>query len=349
MRLKWRRWRERIFSIYNDTFFLPGKKELCYSIPLGHSYCLDNTKFMSDNKRTIIQSGNKTIVLFCDTGRSYWLETITNVYELFHNNIKKSSVQVVTFDFDVTILPKDIKPFHLVTLACLIHYLKSHGLDVFLSTNNNEVFHFIYDDLGFSEYWSRGKNFVDAPGHDSIFNLWRITEEGKDLYAKRVEEYLRRTYFANKDLSAVSVGLVEAYYNVFDHAQAKGNAFSLIQYDEETSVLHVAISDFGIGIAQSVSDYDKRITNDKDAILKALEDNFTVKSTDRNKGMGLSIIIAPAKKARIFSHNGLVYKHDGVIEGFECEMSFPGTLIYYEIDLSQMDDEEIIDEFDFFN
>ena len=74
-----------------------------------------------------------------------------------------------------------------------------------------------------------------------------------------------------------------------------------------------------------------------------------VKLTDRNKGMGLGIIIAPAKEARIFSHNGLVYKHDDIIEGFDCEMSFPVTLIYYEIDLSQMDEEEIIDEFDFFN
>jgi anti-sigma regulatory factor (Ser/Thr protein kinase) len=203
--------------------------------------------------------------------------------------------------------------------------------------------------LGFSEYWSLGKNYVDALGYRNIFNLWRITEDGKDLYAKQVEEYLRRTYFANKDLSAVSVGLVEAYYNVFDHARAQGNAFSLIQFDEETSILYIAISDFGIGIAQSVSDFDKEITNDRDAILKALEDNFTVRSTERNKGMGLSIIIAPAIEARIFSHNGLVYKHDSIIEDFDCKMSFPGTLIYYEIDLSKMDDEEIMNEFDFFN
>lgn len=295
------------------------------------------------------QNGQQAIVLFNNTDRGYWLKTITVIHNQFVEGNYNLSVQSVLFGFEEQISPKDIKPFHLVTLACLIHYLKNHGLEVLLSTNNNDIFHFIYDDLGFSEYWSRGKNYVDAPGHNSIFNLWRITEEGKDLYAKRVEEYLRRTYFANKDLSAVSVGLVEAYYNVFDHAQANGNAFSLIQYDEETSVLHVAISDFGIGIAQSVSEYDKEITNDKEAILKALEDNFTVKSTERNKGMGLSIIIAPAKEARIFSHHGLAYKHDGIVEGFDCEMSFPGTLIYYEIDLSQMEDEEIINEFDFFN
>lgn len=297
----------------------------------------------------IAQKGQQASVLFSNTERVYWLKTITDIHNKFAGDIGYLSIQNVLFVFDEQIFPKDTKPFHLVTLACLIHYLKDLGLDVFLSMNNNDVFHFIYDDLGFSEYWSRGKNYVEAPSHNSIFNLWRITEDGKDLYAKRVEEYLRRTYFANKDLSAVSVGLVEAYYNVFDHAQAKGNAFSLIQYEEETSILHVAISDFGIGIAQSVSEYDKEITNDKDAILKALEDNFTVKSTERNKGMGLSNIIAPAKEARIFSHNGLVYKHNSIIEGFDCEMSFPGTLIYYEIDLSQMEDEEIMNEFDLFN
>ena len=295
------------------------------------------------------QNSQQAIVLFSNTERGYWLETITDVHAEFGGDTSDNSIQSVVFGFAEHISPKEIQPFHLVTLACLIHYLKGLGLEVLLASTNKDVFQYVYYDLGFSEYWSGGKNHVETPSHDSIFNLWRITAEEKDLYAKRVEEYLRRTYFANKDLSVVSVGLVEAYYNVFDHAHAEGNAFSLIQYDEETSVLHVAISDFGIGIAQSVSDFDKEITNDKEAILKALEDNFTVKSTDRNKGMGLSIIIAPAKEARIFSHKGLVYKHNSIIEGFDCEMSFPGTLIYYEIDLSQMDDEEIIDEFDFFN
>ena len=299
-------------------------------------------------KQTIVQSGNEVSVLFCNTERMYWLETITEVYELFHDNNQNLADQVIRFDFDEKISSKDIKPFHLVTLACLIHFL--YGLEhrVFVS-RNNEVSEYIYKDLGFSEYWRRGKNYVEATSHSSIFNLWRITEEEKDLYAKRIEDYLRRTYFANKDLSVVSVGLVEAYYNVFDHACAKGNAFSLIQFDEETSVLYVAVSDFGIGIAQSVRDYEKNILSDKEAILKAIEDNFTVKSTKRNKGMGLSFIIAPSREARIFSHKGLVYKNGTTIEAYDTDMSFPGTLIYYEIDLSRMEDEEIMSEFDFFN
>lgn len=291
---------------------------------------------------------NKLIV-FQNVDRNYWLKIITDVHDEFQKYIGDLSDQKVMIDFDILIKPEDIRPFHLVTLACLIHFLNNLGLKVHLSRQNKAMFSYIYDDLGFSEYWKGGKDHVDAPGYDSIFNLWRITEEGKDLYAKRVEDYLKQNYFKEKDLSAINVGLVEAYYNVFDHAYADGNAFSLIQFDKKTSILYVAISDFGIGIAKSVRDYDKTITTDKDAILKALEDNFTIKSTTRNKGMGLSNILAPAKEARIFSHTGLVYKQNQVTKGFDCDMSYPGTLLYYEIDLSQMEDEEIINEFDFFN
>lgn len=300
---------------------------------------------------SLLKTNDKNIktVFFQNVEKEYWLKTITSVHDEFCDYIGNLSGHKVLIDIDASIIPKDIRPFHLVTLACLIHFLNNLGLKVHLSKQNEVMFSYIYNDLGFSEYWRGGKDHVDAPGYDSIFYLWRITEEGKDLYAKLVEQYLKQNYFKEKDLSAINVGLVEAYYNVFDHAYANGNAFSLIQFDKERSILYVAISDFGIGIAKSVRDYDKNITTDKDAILKALEDNFTIKSTTRNKGMGLSNILAPAKEARIFSHKGLVYKHDNVTKGFDCDMSYPGTLIYYEIDLSQMENEEIITEFDFFN
>lgn len=300
---------------------------------------------------SLLKTNDKNIktVFFQNVEKEYWLKTITSVHDEFCDYIGNLSGHKVLIDIDASIIPKDIRPFHLVTLACLIHFLNNLGLKVHLSKQNEVMFSYIYNDLGFSEYWRGGKDHVDAPGYDSIFYLWRITEEGKDLYAKLVEQYLKQNYFKEKDLSAINVGLVEAYYNVFDHAYANGNAFSLIQFDKERSILYVAISDFGIGIAKSVRDYDKNITTDKDAILKALEDNFTIKSTTRNKGMGLSNILAPAKEARIFSQKGLVYKHDNVTKGFDCDMSYPGTLIYYEIDLSQMENEEIITEFDFFN
>lgn len=89
----------------------------------------------------------------------------------------------------------------------------------------------------------------------NIFNLWRIVESQKDLYAKNVELYFQNNFFRGKDLSAVSLSMVEAFYNVFDHAMAGGNAFSFIKYEKDKGKLLVAICDFGIGIAKSVRDF----------------------------------------------------------------------------------------------
>lgn len=109
----------------------------------------------------------------------------------------------------------------------------------------------------------------------------------------------------------------------------------------------MAVSDFGIGIAKAVRDFDSTIVTDKDAILKALENNFTTRSTQRNRGFGLGNILSPTEEARIFSHHGLVYKTGGVFYGYETDFSYPGTLIYFEVNLSNMDEEQLIKEFSF--
>lgn len=281
------------------------------------------------------------LIEFESTDRESWLRQIADSYHILQD-YKEGHVSL---RFTPSIAVRTLKPFHLVTIASLIHHCYQKGLNVAMQKDNQEVFKYIYEELSFYEYWSGGKNYVEARSSQNVLNLWRIVEREKDLYAKQVEKYFREHYFHNKDLSAVSVCLLEAYYNVFDHAQAKGNAFSLIQYDQTSYKLYVAISDFGIGIAKSVRDFDQSISTDKDAILKALEDKFTIRSTKRNRGFGLSNILSPTEEARIFSHRGLVYKKGSDIKGFETDFSYPGTLIYFEINLSNLDDEEFIEEF----
>lgn len=290
-------------------------------------------------------SSGKEIVLFDSVDAEKWIRHVSEVYDLFSKSTEKNKVML---SFDTSIDVDSIKPFHLVSLACLIHYLRNDlGRIVSISKKNNKVFEYIYNELGFHEYWSGGKNHIDTKTSNNIFNLWRIVEEEKDLYAKKVEDYFRNKYFISKDLSAISVSLVEAYYNVFDHAQVKGNAFSIIQYDEKSCRLYVAISDFGIGIAQSVRGFNKDVQTDNEAILMAVQDNFTVGSTVRNRGMGLGNVLAPAIEATLVSHKGWVHKNGGVTQGVECDFWYPGTLISYWVDLSMMEDEEFIEEFSF--
>ena len=167
------------------------------------------------------------------------------------------------------------------------------------------------------------------------------------MYAKEVEQYFKNNYFQNKDLSSISLSLTEAFYNVFDHAFANNNAFSLIMYDEEKQVLHAAISDFGVGIANSVRSYLSFIDNDKSALLKAVENNFTVNSTGRNKGKGLDNILSCADISRICSGKALLVDINGERKCYDVSFFFPGTLLYFEVNLAQMDEEEFIDLFDF--
>ncbi len=282
-------------------------------------------------------------IYFSNLNRGEWLAKIQRIHE-FYSTTNYMPIRIVIC-FDEEIIPTVLEPVHLVTLACLIHFLISKKYQVALSHSNEKVFEYLFNDLGFPEYWGGSKNHVNARKSHNIFNLWRIIESEKELYARHIEEYLKNRYFSGKDMSAISVSLIEAFYNVFDHADAKGNAFSILKYDEASHMLSVAIADFGIGIPTSVRKFDDTFTSDKEALMASLSDNFTVRSTTRNKGLGMGNILACADSARIFSNNGLIVKKLNSLRALAVDIYFPGTLIYFEVDISSFDDEEILENF----
>ena len=280
------------------------------------------------------------VILFENINKGEWLQTITD-------GIRNSAVVDVTekieLNFSMDVKKDLLKPFHIVTYACLIQYLIDKGFVVLQGQTNKEAAAYIYSDLGLCKYW-KGSNHEEVSG-DEILNLWRIIESEKDLFSKRVENYFRNTYFRDKDTSAISLSLVEAFYNVFDHADAGNNAFSQVMYDADKKLLHVAVSDFGKEIVGTVRAFDSSIKTDTEALERAIRDDFTISSTTHNKGKGLDIILSCAETARIFSGNALLVKTTGGKRFIETSFAYPGTLIYYDIDLSQLEDLEIIDEF----
>ena len=56
-------------------------------------------------------------------------------------------------------------------------------------------------------------------------------------------------------------------------------------------------------------------------------------------------IVENVDTVRIMSGNGIILKKDQAIKKYETTFSFPGTLIYFDINLSQLDDEVVIDSF----
>ena len=89
-----------------------------------------------------------------------------------------------------------------------------------------------------------------------------------------------------------STVLGEIFNNINNHAGKSGDiASAIMQHFPKRSEVDIAISDFGEGIPARVREKEPEISNDGAAILKAVEENFSTRSTPRNRGAaGLTYI-----------------------------------------------------------
>lgn len=227
----------------------------------------------------------------------------------------------------------------------MVDALKQEGAKVYI--RSNKMGDYLYNELHFKDYFVDNKNFL--PSHDeSLLSLWRVKEDEIDLHPELIQQYLKRTFFSNKDLSAVKLSLLESYYNIFDHAEARNNAWSMMMYNEECHRLYVAVGDLGIGIPTSV----KRVIpslSDEEALLKAMEPTFTSMSRKHNRGLGLGYIKDACTEGDsltiVSNHAKLVTTQDRTTTA-PMPFLFRGTLIYYELTLTHFENEEIIDNFE---
>jgi anti-sigma regulatory factor (Ser/Thr protein kinase) len=74
-----------------------------------------------------------------------------------------------------------------------------------------------------------------------------------------------------------------------DHAGSEAQIASVFprHYPEDNNI-HIAISDFGMGIPDTVRRVKPEIKDDCKAIPQAVIDGFTSQSTPRNRGPGLT-------------------------------------------------------------
>lgn len=296
-----------------------------------------------------VKSQNLDIV-FSGDKRNDWLETVSK----FRKRIKFiKDAEINVYINDISEIDQ-LEPFHLVLLACLRQDLKDKGNSCcYLKTENRELSNFLFNDINLGQYWlgKQPENHTES-SDETIFNLWRVLETEKESYSEHVHSYLKRKFFKHKDLSAIKLSLLEIFYNIFDHAEAKGNAFSLVKYNKNKNRLYVAVCDFGKGIASTIRYRYKDIGSDKEAILKATEDSISAKSRDHNRGMGIGNVIdilGEGDTLRILSNSGFLYVTDDFKRTFQLKNEFKGTLIYFDVSLSNFEDENILDNFDLEN
>ncbi len=239
-----------------------------------------------------------------------------------------------------------ITPEHIAPLACLIEYFTRHNISVNLNTDS-EIGNALWGKYLLRKYWAEGQNYAES-NDDRVLNLQRIVDSEKELYGRRVSDFLKTHYFQKKDMTPVNNSITEALYNIFDHADADGNAFLMVRYDEEKQELHVAVCDFGKGIASTVKAYLGNDLSDGNALIKAMEDRFTIGSSTHNGGFGLGNILSSCTEKDylwIVSNGAILAANAENKKIINLGHEFKGTLIFYSMSLSHFEDEETINEF----
>lgn len=293
---------------------------------------------------------NTRSLFFESSSRGKWIYRVSD----YVASLRPSPIDgdVIRLVFSSKIDVSSLEPTHIVTLACLIQFLHDLGYKVLLDRSNETVHQFLWNEVRLSEYWRGKKNYTPAQDN-TVCNLWRIVDSEKEMHSIRVHDYLQQHFFQHKDLTAVKNSLDEAYCNISDHAEARGNAFSFIKYDQGKEKLQVAVCDFGKGIAQSIRSCEryKSKQTDHEALWIAIQDGETVRSQSHNKGFGLGNIITSRCSEddifRLISNRGFIYITGKLRKVFENNFNFPGTLIYYELSLSHFEDLDILSNFEF--
>lgn len=265
-----------------------------------------------------------------------------------------SSSEEFRFYFDDDIDITYLKPWHIVSLACLFDYAISSDDRNVRVFSNDEIANFFDDDLHLSQYF-KDIPYIEAETKQ-IMNLWKVEAAQSYAYSNSLTRYLKREYFKGKDLTAFNNALNELYANVADHAHAAGVAYSYIRYDEARRAIGVAFCDFGVGIPTSLREAMQIPPEGMGFVEHSMRPGVSARSSTHNAGLGLddvlSLIRDSDKTFRVVS-NREIYINSISENGREQQTSlldfcFNGTLIDFELDVSGFEDEEIIGESDLF-
>lgn len=229
----------------------------------------------------MLEVANIRVVTLSSSDRLSWLSGICDGRDM----IEQNGVNRLLVNIDDGITRDKLRPEHITSLACLIESCARKGCLVQMETSK-EIKDYLENELKISRYWNLHESYV-KPGNEDILNLWKIDPNGMEMHAKRISEYFRTTRFQAKDLTPLEGSLTEAYYNVIDHSLCEGIAFSMVEYDRSINKVFISVCDFGRGIAESVRTVLPEITDDVQAIMKAMEPRFTIRSTKHNAGLGL--------------------------------------------------------------
>ncbi|MBQ7942348.1 MAG: hypothetical protein IJ328_08100 [Muribaculaceae bacterium] len=285
------------------------------------------------------------------TNRSYWIKSINSIHQQVMHISNIDEVHIILHD---NIYPDDFEPWHIVSLACtldLVHKI-AHKMQLFA---NQKTIEFLDKDLHLQMYFYE-QSHINAKSRN-ILNLWQIKSDETLFYSNELSRYLKQEYFSGRDISMLKIMLDELYANVADHSKAEGIAYSYINYNEKKRIISVAFCDFGIGIPTSLKQANLHPENSRFYIEHATKCGVSARTNIHNAGFGLATVLDCMQGSnhylRIISNNEMFYhlnnNNEIVEKTFPLNFNFAGTLIYYNIDISQFENEEVIGTGDLFS
>lgn len=279
-----------------------------------------------------------------------------NKHRASKHDYKKYPIKRLAVDFSKVV---QLKPYHVVSLACLIREYQEKRFKIKTINASPKVNSYLQS-FYFEQFCDENhQNDFSRTTDDKTFPLWKIEAGGIGLYPKHIERYFERNHFNGKSLFPLSVSLSEMLNNVFDHSESFIKGYTFTQYNSQQNTITISVCDFGVGIAKKVQKFllstENKTLTSLEAFKKAFENQFTTKSTPRNRGLGLATVLSNVKlfksKILVLSNNTLyIYGlHDE--EAFEeREVYFPGTLVVIWLDTNNLPEyeEELTNEIDLF-
>jgi anti-sigma regulatory factor (Ser/Thr protein kinase) len=265
---------------------------------------------------------------------------------LIDHKLREAFHEEVLVDFnEVDFLEVD----DLVVLACLIELYHTKGSKIEFCGGTKSLNGYL-ENIKFKKYWEDGfdRNKYTASRNKTTLCLWKINPSMIYSYSNHAKNYFGG-FVENKDLIPLASNMDEVFNNILDHAHSSIPGYIITQYYPKSNQISFSVCDLGIGIAESVNSFLTNIGEHKiedfQAIMRALQIGFSVKSSPRNKGLGLYHILKLVEKTNgtllIRSNKGFLFKKaDSYYNVGAMNVAFPGTLIKVRVDLNHFEDKD---------
>lgn len=279
-----------------------------------------------------ILTGEKLVVKL---PRKFNGETMYPFIRIAVNEQGDASCKEITFDFSELDF---IEPIAVVVLSNLIEYFLKIGVKTQFTGHNNLSKGVVYlDDSGFFLHYLKKPLRPHAVLRDTTLPLRLVANAQAILYLYEdmmpwLAQRLLTTAIA---LGTIRVCLQEIFHNISDHSGVNVGC-TYAQHFPQKKEIHVAISDFGLGIPANVYKVRPDLSP-SEALYLAVQEGFTTKSNVRNRGAGLAILmryVTVKNKGAVFITSGNAYVSAVAMRGGTKITSrarpvlYPGTLIH---------------------